>query len=334
MVKPVYTKELLNELLQQTGAKLKDEIEHTTKRSKITFYCHCGEERTKTFEAIKKDKPYCKKHQNEILQKKRKNNLQKKYGDKVTDVTKIPGFNEKRDKTMIKKYGTTVFFKTDSYKKSRLKYHYVYLIKLLMSGGAKFIDIISEGDLNRESNILFQCNCGNEGQLNFRNIEKIGPVCFEERIKQSVEKTKSTMLEKYGVENAQHHPDLFEKGKSSAYNSKEYTFPSGKKVKIQGYEHFALDELLETYTEDDIKVGSLDRKKKELPTIDYTFENKSKKYYPDIYIKSINKLVEVKSDFTYNSKKNQNIAKKQACLDQKYNYEFYIYDRNGKRIFI
>lgn len=333
MVKPVYTKELLNEILTKSGARLKGDVNNTTKRSQITFFCHCGEERTKSFETMKRNGAYCDKHQLEILQKKRKENLQKKYGEKVTDVSKIPGFKEKRDKTMLKKYGTTVFFKTDEYKQVRVKYHYVYLIKLLIKSGAKYLDYIGE-ELNRESNILFVCKCGNEGQLNFRNIEKIGATCFEERNIISVEKTQQTMLDKYGVKNAQHDPTLFEKGKNNAYMNKEYVFPSGKKIEIQGYEHFALNDLLKEYTEDDIKVGREDRLSKELPSISYTFDEHNKKYYPDIYIKSINKLIEVKSDFTFKLHKDQNIAKQNECIKQGYDYEFYIYNKKGERIFI
>lgn len=333
MVKRVYTIELLNDLLKESGATLKGEVQNTTKRSLITYYCHCGEERTKTFEAIKKDLAYCKQHQYEILLQKRLATFKEKYGENVTHMNQIPGVTEKKNKKMMEKYGTTVYFKTDEYRKSKIKYNYIYLIKLLIKSNSKFVDIADKDKtLTRESNINFVCKCGNEGTLNFRNIEKIGAVCFEERNKISVEKTKNTMIKKYGVENAQHDPVLFEKGKNSAYVSKEYKFPSGKIIKIQGYEHFALRDLLEIYDEDDIKIGSDDRKSKVLPTISYKFDDKNKKYYPDIFIKSENKIIEVKSDFTYKSKKEQNIAKKDACIDLGYDFEFYIYDRNGKRL--
>jgi len=43
----------------------------------------------------------------------------------------------------------------------------------------------------------------------------------------------------------------------SSYSKKEYIFPSGKKENIQGYEHFALDELIinEKIDESDIIIG-------------------------------------------------------------------------------
>jgi len=36
-----------------------------------------------------------------------------------------------------------------------------------------------------------------------------------------------------------------------------------------------------------------------MPEIWYEFEDKRRRYYPDIYIKSQNKIIEVKSDYTF-----------------------------------
>lgn len=89
------------------------------------------------------------------------------------------------------------------------------------------------------------------------------------------------------------------------YHSKDYTFPSGKTVKVQGYENLALDELLQKYKEKDIFVG---RKTIQDEIGEFTFlgeDNKIHRYYPDIYIKSIHTIIEVKSNYTYNLHKNK-----------------------------
>ena len=44
--------------------------------------------------------------------------------------------------------------------------------------------------------------------------------------------------------------------KKSSYSTKDYTFPSGKIIQVQGYEPYALDELLHTFNEDEIITGS------------------------------------------------------------------------------
>ena len=49
-----------------------------------------------------------------------------------------------------------------------------------------------------------------------------------------------------------------------------------------------------------------------------------------IYIKSQNKIIEVKSKWTYEIEIIKNKLKKEACLDMGMEFEFWIIDRNGK----
>lgn len=104
---------------------------------------------------------------------------------------------------------------------------------------------------------------------------------------------------------------------------KKYTLPSGKIVNIQGFENKALDILLEKYQEHDICIGT-----SEINKIDSFFYNdlsgKTHRYFPDFYIKSENKIIEVKSAWTYNINFNINQLKMQCCLNKKYNFEFMI----------
>jgi hypothetical protein len=48
------------------------------------------------------------------------------------------------------------------------------------------------------------------------------------------------------------------------------------------------------------------------------------KYYPDFYIKNENKIIEVKSEYTYNSDLEINLLKKQSFIDNDINFEFVI----------
>ena len=52
---------------------------------------------------------------------------------------------------------------------------------------------------------------------------------------------------------------------------------------------------------------------KEIPSIRYNFNGKSRVHFPDIYIPTKNMLVEVKSTYTYNKDIDKNLAKHQAC---------------------
>lgn len=125
--------------------------------------------------------------------------------------------------------------------------------------------------------------------------------------------------EKYGCHPAQ-VPEIHSRKMEKAFTSKIYTFPSGNSRKVQGYEPKALDELLRSgVAEDDIITG------REVPSVKYIFNGKDRRYYPDIYIKSQNKIIEVKSMYFYNLHLEQNTAKQEACLNAGFLFEFKIY---------
>lgn len=138
---------------------------------------------------------------------------------------------------------------------------------------------------------------------------------------------KKRMMELYGVEHAMHYPEFVSKAHQTAFSSKDYTFPSGNVVRVQGYEPFALDELLKQgIREKDILTGA-----ENVPVINYAFGGKQRMYYPDIYIKSKDLLIEVKSLYTYNRDYGQNQAKF-AAAEKEHNFELWVYDQKGDRI--
>jgi hypothetical protein len=104
-------------------------------------------------------------------------------------------------------------------------------------------------------------------------------------------KTKQTCLQRYGVEYIAQDPIISERMFKNSLKFKEYTFPSGKIVKIQGYENIALDILLKEYKEQDILTNRSDMLK-----ISYWYNKKNRIYFPDIYIPNQNKIIEVKSN--------------------------------------
>jgi hypothetical protein len=109
----------------------------------------------------------------------------------------------------------------------------------------------------------------------------------------------------------------------SSVKYKEFTLPSGRVIKLQGYEPQVLEQLLQIYSEEDI-VCEIKFINKEIGKILYNFEGKERRYYPDFYIKSTNTIIEVKSQWTFNLHKEKNLAKEQACLQQGFNFQFMI----------
>jgi len=136
-----------------------------------------------------------------------------------------------------------------------------------------------------------------------------------------------TNLEKYGVEHLMKTPDHLEKVLKNALKFKDYTFPSGRIDKIQGYEHYALDELTinEKIDESDIITGV-----QNVPEIWYCDEqHKKRRHFVDIFIPSQNRCIEVKSTWTFTKK---NVFLKQiAAKELGYKYEIWVYDSKGNK---
>jgi hypothetical protein len=115
---------------------------------------------------------------------------------------------------------------------------------------------------NNKQSIPFICVCGKSHSECLSDIRK-GKKCQTCK----VEKYKNTCLEKYGCENAfqdpeikkkiketfrvkygvdhpLQNPDIFYKNRKSMFGKKEFTFPSGRKELVMGYEPLTLDFLL------------------------------------------------------------------------------------------
>jgi hypothetical protein len=142
-------------------------------------------------------------------------------------------------------------------------------------------------------------------------------------------KSKETCLKKYGTENPMQNTEIMEKCSKNAYKSKDYILPSGKILKIQGYEHYALDEILKDgILEEDIINGCSN-----VPEIWY--EDKSGKrhrHFVDIFMPSQNRMIEVKSTWTAEKKKDNIFLKQEAGKLAGFLYEIWVYNNKGEKV--
>jgi hypothetical protein len=342
-----YTKELLDEIIQQHNATLIGVYDDLNCETTIYFKCKCGVDNDKSFRSLTKKGAHCKPCMETLrLAKIKKTNLER-HG--VEHPIQSPTIKEKIDNTMLEKYGTKHALQ-NTYLKSKaedtcMKNHGVKnpfesdkikdLIKETnnLRYGADYVvesEIIKEKI--RETNIErygVSCSLLNEGvmdKIRTTNIERYG---CEHPFQNSLvrDKFKQTNLERYEVEYPAQNQDVMERTQKNAKKYKEYTMPSGVIRKVQGYEHFALGELLKVYSENHIKTD-----RKEVPRIQYEMNEMKKYYFPDIFIPHENKIVEVKSTWTLNFKPEQIQLKKKACEDQGYNYEIWCYDGKGNKV--
>jgi len=152
--------------------------------------------------------------------------------------------------------------------------------------------------------------------------EKFG--MHPKKTKEVQDKWKATCLEKYGG-----HPnqniDVQIKSEATSYHYKDYMLPSGNLVKYQGYENTALDELVQLYEEDDLGIG-----RSNVPSIKYNIGDVKHVYFPDFFIKSENKIIEVKSEWTIKLRRGNVEEKALATIAAGYKYEIWVY--SDKRV--
>ena len=315
MTKRIYNSDLLNEFIAKDMPISVDVPEKITSKIKIKFICKCRNPGFLSFRAIvENDGILC----NKCKQKRRirtiQENTMRKYG-KIHSF-QVNDIKEKITKTNLIKYGVKNVFESEFIKE---KIKQTNLQKFGVEYATKNPNIkekISESHLSLDKHIPNK-------KREETNMNKYG-VRFSSQSEQVKQKAKETNLEKYGVENVMHIPEFVEKQFKNSFRYKSYTFPSGKKVLIQGYENFALDKLLQSYQEEEIIVGvSL------VPKIFYQDNQKLHRYYPDIFIPKDNLIIEVKSTYTHQKDLRVNDLKRNKCLELGYRFEFWTFDQKG-----
>jgi hypothetical protein len=85
----------------------------------------------------------------------------------------------------------------------------------------------------------------------------------------------------------------------NSYYVKNYTFPSGHIISCQGYEPLAINLLLRNgIDENDIWIDDQVGSCKAFPKFMYEYDDSIHRYYPDIYVASEDRFIEVKSEYT------------------------------------
>lgn len=243
-------------------------------------------------------------------EKKRKTCMER-YG--TDHYSKTPEFNIKFKETCLNRYGVEHHNKnaeintkmTDS------------LIKRYEVDGCEIISRTQATNMKRYGEIHY--NRTDEGKLRIREtcLEKYGVDNFSQTPEFS-DKFKNTCLMKYGVEHPSQDTSVHEQQQKKRW--KLYTLPSGRIIKIQGFENMLLDELLITHNENCIIVD-----RKLMPKIFYIQDNITRRYFPDVYIPYENLIIEVKSTYTVTLNIEKNILKAQAVRDAGFNFLLKVY---------
>jgi hypothetical protein len=320
-VKREYNMEYLLQLLNRDKAIILGEYNKLNSQINITFQCKCGQETTKLFSYIAHYAgafcETCTKNNKEI---KKKITCKSIYG--VENPSQSEEIKKKKEETYIDHFG----MHPKKTKEVQDKYEATCIKRYGFPNSAQAEEVKEKIQKTFDEKY--------DGHPMFKQEvkDKVKETCLEiygghpmhnQEVK---DKVKETCLEIYGGHPMQ-VPEIMEKTAKKSKSYKKYTMPSGDVRNVQGYEPFALNILLKEYNEEQIITD-----RKNIPKIDYTYNDINKVYFPDIYIPSSNLIIEVKSEWIYNIDKEINIAKEIATKEFGYNYEVWKFNRKGERI--
>jgi len=232
--------------------------------------------------------------------KRRKTNLEK-YG--VDNVSKLNDIKEKKKLTTKKNHGVE------------------------NPSQSKEISIKKKNTMRQNYGVNYSL----ESNILYNNMKKVKKEKYDFEYYTNHDKQKETILRKYGVDNISkldsvkkakretcyknygvEHPSqnkkIFDKQQKSAFKVCKF-----KNITYQGtYEKDFLDNYYNLFNITKIS------------PISYDYCGKTSYYHPDFYIKELNLIIEIKSDYTYNKEYIKNISKQTACINKGYNFLFII----------
>jgi hypothetical protein len=329
-----YDIELLHKIVERDNIIIDFEnLGKVSSTVRINFICKCGTISNKTFRLMEKNGSLCKNCMLVIQSDKSKITCLERYGSEFAiqtekvkekmrntfnnfDKETIESIKQKKKETCLKKYGTEFPIQNKEIQEKTQE-------TSLKRYGVKRASMLPEYVEMAEQTCLKRYGVKYARQL--KEIkEKIKKTCLERYggkfTKLFKEKREQTCLKRYGVK----YYSQF--SLQNSYKHKIYKYPCGKETKTQGYEHLALDILVkEGFTYDDIL-----NNRKDVPEIWYDFEGKQCRYFVDICIPKLNKMIEVKSLWTFSLNKNKLIAKAERCKELGYIYEFWVFDNKLK----
>jgi hypothetical protein len=320
-----FDKALLDECIKRDGATLIGEYEKITRDIPINYKCKCGEEYHKNMRYIVEEAgALCKKCGMKHMVETQKKTMIDTY--MASHPMHVPEFKKKQEETMIAKYNVS----HNSYNPDTIKKRKDTLLNhFKVPHHFQLPEKIEERRENCRKKYGVDHHLQRDDILEKQrqtNRERRG-VEYSLQSEEVRAKAVATNLRIYNVEHPSQNQEIQERAQKNAKKFKSYKMPSGAIRKVQGYEPFALDTLLKTYTEDQIKTD-----RKDVPRIQYEDGGKQKCYFPDIFIPHENKLIEVKSTWTYKCKTDNIQKKAEACKAQGYNYEIWCYNAKGVKL--
>lgn len=301
-----HNQDLLDSIVKRDGCELIGDYGHLNRETIITFLCGvstCRRRHQKTHRNLNEFGAFCASCTVMKGVDKAKGTFMFKYG--VTNPQKCDKIKEQTEKTVMARFGVKNPMQN---KEVREKGKATNVIKYGVENPFQSQEI--------------------KDKIKEKNLQQYGVEHSQQR-EDVKERSIQTCLEKYGVRHSTQVPEIFEKCMRQAYKLKEYVFPCGTVVEVQGYEPYALDMLVAMdYTFDDITIA-----KHAVPNIWYdALDGKKKRYYPDIYIERENTIIEVKSDYTWRVDKLKCDLIRKECDKRGIKFYVWVFNKNQELV--
>jgi len=318
--------ELLNKFTKDNSIILTEDytdVKNINRETIIKGKCitkNCKACFSRTFRVLfERHLPYCKKCVIKEDQRRATEKLLEQYKDK-TQPDSI-AFHAKMEKNKIKGRFTHAIRTKESIEKQQKK--------CLEQHGVKHFSQREEVKKKRENTLKERYNVKSAFHLpdHREKTTKTNMIRYKTEFPSQCEevkrKTAETNIKRHGFANPMHNPKIADKCVKSNYRTKNYKLPSGKIIKLQGYENYTLDDLLEFYKEEEITCGAIN-----VPKIKWVSnDGKSHIHYVDFFIEKEKRCIEIKSPWTFKIMKDIIFKKQEAGKKLGYTYEVWIYDR-------
>ena len=305
MPKIHFNKTLLDKVCTRDNCQVElteQQYKDLTRNKKITYICgiaECNEKGVKKFSMMYKNGGFCNACQKKISKERRKKTNNIRLGNDY------PGQNaevkQKMKNTNLIRYGK--------------------------DNASKNLEIIQK--IKDTNQIRYGGNSPAQNAEVYQKVKdtnnaKYGHECSLQNAEVK-QKSINTMQERYNVDHALQIAEVSAKALNNSFKSKPFTYPCGNVIQVQGFEPFALEVLVEQ----EKKFEDITTDRTQVPEIWYkTEDDKKHRYFCDILLHNEDKIIEVKSDWTYKQGEETIIPlKAQACIDAGFEFEIWIFDK-------
>ncbi len=237
---------------------------------------------------------------------KTKRNLLDKFG--LENPSQLPKSKKKRIETNLAKYGVENISQNECIKDKKVK-------TFKEKYGVNNISQLEEIKESKRATTLK--NYGVEYPSQCKSVRK--------KYEKSIEKRYGE-----GIINCSQSAEVMDKKLRTGIKTRKYKLPSGKIVKIQGYENFAIEHLLKTFNEESLLIGAIEIEK-HIGRITYLDKSgDEKRYFPDIYEITTNTIYEIKSTYTITLEPDKIERKRLATIQKGFNFKFLVFDSKGR----